>query len=275
MDELNVYIFKLKKFTIVNKYDLTHIINYKGFIKNFMYILASMKFMYLILIMSFLNGYYAFSQQCDNVFVTGKVIDSLRPQAFYNLMVINKRTGQGVFGQPNGTFAAYLLNNDTIILSVKEYESVYFVVKADSNCQYKVAIPIYHLAKQLREVVVRPLKSLEQIKEERSSLSLRETRMVTGIEMMQSPITALYQAFSKKERNKRWIAEQQYKDNQRKVVQELLRLYVANDIINLTEDEFDDFISFLNINEEFLKTATEMELITFIQDKYEHYIGVK
>lgn len=262
-------------FKIVNKSDLTHIINYKGFIKNFMYILASMKFMYLILIMSFLNGFNAFSQQCDNVFVTGKVIDSLRPQAFYNLMVINKRTGQGVFGQPNGTFAAYLLNNDTIILSVKEYESVYFVVKADSNCQYKVVIPIYHLAKQLREVVVRPLKSLEQIKEERSSLSLRETRMVTGIEMMQSPITALYQAFSKKERNKRWIAEQQYKDNQRKVVQELLRLYVANDIINLTEDEFDDFISFLNINEEFLKTATEMELITFIQDKYEHFIGVK
>jgi hypothetical protein len=52
-------------------------------------------------------------------------------------------------------------------------------------------------------------------------------------------------------------------------------LYVANDIINLTEDEFDEFISFLNINEEFLKTATEMELITFIQDKYEHFIGVK
>jgi hypothetical protein len=244
-------------------------------ILNILYILALMKLKFLFFITALICFNNIHAQQCDKVFVTGKVIDSLRPQAFYNLMVINKRTGQGVFGQPNGTFATYLLNNDTIILSVKDYESVYFVVKADSNCQYKVAIPIYHLAKQLREVVVRPLKSLEQIKEERSSLSLRETRMVTGIEMMQSPITALYQAFSKKERNKRWIAEQQYKDNQRKVVQELLRLYVANDIINLTEDEFDDFISFLNINEEFLKTATEMELITFIQDKYEHFIGVK
>jgi hypothetical protein len=190
-------------------------------------------------------------------------------------MVINKRTGQGVFGQPNGSFSIYLMNNDTIILSVKEYEPIKFVVKADSNCQYKFSAQLFHIAKELREIVIHPLKSLEQIKEERSSLSLRETRMVTGIEMMQSPITALYQAFSKKERNKRWIAEQQYKDNQRKVVQELLRLYVANDIINLTEDEFDDFISFLNINEEFLKTATEMELITFIQDKYEHFIGVK
>jgi hypothetical protein len=118
---------------------------------------------------------------------------------------------------------------------------------------------------------VRPLKSLEEIKEEREALAMRETRMVTGIEVMQSPITALYQAFSKKEQNKRWIAEQTYKDDQRKIVKELLRLYVAYDIINLSEDEFDQFISFLNINENFLKTATEMELITFIQDKYVHF----
>lgn len=232
-----------------------------------------LKFLFFITALNCLHNIHA--QQCDKVFVTGKVMDSLQPQSFYNLMVINKRTGQGIFGQPNGSFSIYLMNNDTIILSVKEYEPIKFVVVADSNCQFKFSAQLFHLAKELKEVVIHPLKSLEQIKEERSSLSLRETRMVTGIEMMQSPITALYQAFSKKERNKRWIAEQQYKDNQRKVVQELLRLYVANDIINLTEDEFDDFISFLNINEEFLKTATEMELITFIQDKYEHFIGVK
>ena len=40
--------------------------------------------------------------QCDRVFVSGRVIDSLRPQSFYNLMVINKTVGRGVFGQPNG-----------------------------------------------------------------------------------------------------------------------------------------------------------------------------
>jgi hypothetical protein len=239
-----------------------------------MYTLAYMKtiitFISLLIYVSNVEA-----QQCDKIFVSGKVIDSLRPQAFYNLMVINKRTGQGVFGQPNGIFSTYILDRDTIILSVKEYEPVYFVVKADSNCQFKIVSPIFRLAKELREVVIHPLKTLEQIKEERSSLSMRETRMVTGIEMMQSPITALYQAFSKKESNKRWVAKQQFKDNERKVVQELLRLYVAYDIINLTEDEFDDFIAFLNINDEFLKTATEMELITFIQDKYEHFIGVK
>jgi hypothetical protein len=51
----------------------------------------------------------------------------------------------------------------------------------------------------------------------------------------------------------------------------LLRLYVAYDVISLTEVEFDEFIDFLNINEDFLKTATEIELITFIQDKFDHF----
>jgi hypothetical protein len=95
--------------------------------------------------------------------------------------------------------------------------------------------------------------------------------MVTGIEALQSPITALYQAFSKKEQNKRWIAEQEFKDNQRQVVKELLRLYVSYDIISLTEEQFDEFISFLNIDIDFFKTATEMELVTFVKDKYEHF----
>ncbi len=104
---------------------------------------------------------------------------------------------------------------------------------------------------------------------------MRETRLVTGISILESPITALYQAFSKKEQNKRWIQEQKYKDDQRRIVKELLRLYVAFDIINMTEDDFDDFIQFLNMDDDFLKTSSEMELILFIKDKYEHYSFLK
>ena len=116
-----------------------------------------------------------------------------------------------------------------------------------------------------------PLKTLEQIKEERASLVMRETRMVTGIEVMQSPITALYQAFSKKEKTKRWIAEQEYKNDQVRILKELLRTYVAFEVIDLSDEEFESFISFLNVDEDFLKTASELDLITFIQDKYLHY----
>jgi hypothetical protein len=209
--------------------------------------------------------------QCDKVYVSGRVIDSLNPQLFYNVMIIDRSTGRGVFGQPDGSFSVYVSVGDKLSISTKGYPIYEFVAKPDSNCQFKVLAFIEKLPQEIKEVVIRPLKTLDQIKEERQALSLRETKTVTGIEVIQSPITALYQAFSKKEKNKAWIAEQTYKNDQRKVVKELLRVYVAYEIINLTEEEFDDFITFLNVDESFLKTASEMELIVFIKDKFEHY----
>ena len=209
--------------------------------------------------------------KCEQVLLKGKIEDSLNPQSFYNLMIVNRTKGSGYFGQPNGHFSVYVSNFDSICISVKGYPLVGFRVYADSNCQFICNRNIQRAAIELKETVIVPLKSLNQIREERENLSLRETRQVTGIEMLQSPITALYQTFSKKEKNKRWIAEQEFKDNERKVVQELLRLYVAYDIINLTDEEFDVFIDFLNMNELFLQTATELELISFVKDKFDHF----
>lgn len=216
-----------------------------------------------------------FSQECEKVLFTGKVVDTLRPQSFYNLMIVNKSSGQGVFGQPNGKFSVYANEGDSIALSVKGYPIQLIVVKADENCQSNNTIYIEGKVQELDPVVVRPIKSLQEIKEERAALALRETRQVTGVEVLQSPITALYQAFSKKERTKRWIAEQEYKDDQRRVLKELLRTYVAYDIVELTDEELDEFIYFLNMDDNFLKTSTEMELITFIKDKFEHYSYLK
>ena len=228
-----------------------------------------------LFILFFVIPFINFGQKCERVLLTGQVIDSMGIQSFYNLMIVNRNTGQGVFGQPNGYFSAYTKNNDSISISVKGYMIYGFRVKADSNCQSKQKIYLVQKPQELTEMIIKPLKTLSEIREEREALAMRETRLVTGVELLQSPITALYQAFSKKEQNKRWIAEQEYKDNKRKVVQELLRLYVASDIIELNEDEFDDFISFLNLSENFLKTSTEMELYLFIKDKYDHFKRLK
>lgn len=214
-------------------------------------------------------------QQCERVLLKGRVVDSLRPNSFYNLMVVNKSTGKGVFGQPNGNFSAYVSEGDHVILSIKDYPKYHLTIMPDSNCQFLVYKYIDRLPQELKEVVVRPLKTLNQIKEERAELAMRDTRIVSGIAVFQSPITALYQAFSKKEKNKRWIAEQEFKDDKIRIVKELLALYVAYDIIELDTEEFDSFVSFLNINEDFLKTSSEMELVLFVKGKYEHFLMMR
>jgi hypothetical protein len=186
-------------------------------------------------------------------------------------MIVNRTTGQGVFGRANGSFHVYVNEGDSITLSVRGYPKINTVVVADSNCQSRQNFYVENKVQEIEEVVVRPIRSLEEIKEEREALAMRETRLVTGIEVLRSPITALYQAFSKKEQAKRWVAQQEHKDNQVKILKELLRTYVAYEIIELSDEEFEQFIAFLNMDEDFLKTASEMELITFIQDKFEHY----
>lgn len=234
-----------------------------------------MKSIILALIVFSSLGYSSAQEECEQVLFTGKVQDTLIPNTFYNLMVINRTTGRGAFGQPDGTFSVYASNGDSISLSITGYPAVHTRVVADSNCQFKQSFIIEGNPQEFDDVIVRPLKSLQEIREERQALALRETRTVTGIEMLQSPITALYQAFSKKERTKRWIAEQEHKDDQLNVVRDLIRTYAAYDVIELNDEEFEEFIYFLNMDEQFLKTASEMELITFIQDKFQHYTMIK
>jgi hypothetical protein len=234
----------------------------------------SKKFIFLLLIL--LNsGFSYFSQEPFRVLLIGKVVDTLQAQGFYNLMIINRTTGRGVFGQPDGSFTVYCNENDSINFSTKGYPIYGFRVKSDSNHQMRITCILENKVQEEKEVIVRPIKTLQQIKEERASLSMRETRLVTGIEVLRSPITALYQHFSQKEQNKKWVARMEFKDNQTKVLKELLRVYISYDIVNLDEEEFEDFIYFLNIDENFLKTSSDMELVTFIKDKYEHFNRLK
>ena len=215
------------------------------------------------------------AQQCDKVWLSGSVVDPFNNSSFFNLLVVNVSTNKAVFGQPDGHFAVYVSQNDSIVLSVKGFEKVAFRIKADSTCQQNKRFELNHIGREIDEVVVRPLKTLQQVKEERAALALRETRTITGIEAFQSPITALYHRISKTEQSKRLVAQMEFQDSQNKVLQELLKLYVVYDVINLTEEEFEDFIHFMSIDLDFLKTATDMDLITFIKDKYEHFLLLK
>ena len=229
-----------------------------------------MKYYIIVFFSCFLS--LGFGQQtCTKVYVKGSVKDTLQYQPFYNLMVVNKTSGRGVFGQPDGTFQVYANQYDTIAISVKTYGVYIFRVEGDSNCQMRLDKVLIGREKTLQTVVIKQLKSVQQIKEERANLALKETHTVTGVNVLQSPITALYERFSKKAQQREKIAGLIYVDQQRKVLKELLRVYVAYEVIDLKDEDFDAFINFLNISDDFLKTSSDLELIDFIRGKFVHF----
>jgi len=229
---------------------------------------------------SFLFCLVGFNQQPDYndslITIKGKVVDTSFAVGFYNLVVVNKSVGRGVFGKYNGTFEIQVKKGDRIAVSVVGYQTM-FLSYADSSYKtvFTPTLYIQPLEYSSEEVVVKPLKTLEQLKEERESIAKREVPTVTVTNAIQSPITALYMAFSKREKTKRKVAEMEYQDQQHDVVQEILRLYVHHDIIDLDGDEFEEFIIFLNLNVNLLKYASDYELITYIKDKFDHFRKIK
>jgi hypothetical protein len=201
------------------------------------------------------------AQNCKEVNLWGNLRDTTSRQGFYNLFIVNKTAGRGVFGKPG----------DSIYFTITGYETIKMKATADSTCRHEFRRYLKLIEFRKEEVVVYPVKTLTQIKEERERLAQTETRIVTGYQALESPITALYQEFSRRERMKQKVAELQYQDEMEQVVKELLRVYVSYDIIELNEEEFLDFIIFLNLNEDFLKNASDYDLIIYIKEKYIHF----
>lgn len=210
------------------------------------------------------------------VTIKGRVIDTNYSVGFYNLVVLNKTVGKGIFGDYNGRFSITVKKSDVIGISVTGYKTIYVSYKDSSyRKSYNDVFYIQTLEFVGEEVIVKPLKTLEELKEERASIVKREVPTVTVTNAIQSPITALYVAFSKREKTKRLVAEMEFQDKQDDVVREILRIYVHHDIIDLPQDDFEEFIRFLNLNTQFLKVATDYELITYIKGKFEHFMKIK
>lgn len=231
----------------------------------------------LTLILALVFAGLGFSQKADHsdslITIKGKVIDTVYNVGFYNLVVVNKTVGKGIFGEYDGSFTITVRKKDQIGISVVGYQTIYLSFK-DSVYKPAYSLDVYVQSLEFtasEPVLVTPLKTLEQLKEERLAIAKREVPTVTITSAISSPITALYVAFSKREKTKRKVADMEYQDQQDNIVKEILRIYVHADIIDLAPDEFEQFITFLNLNTEFLKMASDYELITYIQEKFEHF----
>lgn len=188
------------------------------------------------------------------------------------LMVINKSTNHGVFADAAGNFTIRAAPNDTIILSALGFK-LKTLSFADSIGSRKVtlSIPMEKLFYSLRTIPVFPIRSLNEIQKDIEHLGVRNTYTTHDIDAFQSPITYLYERFSRFGKSKRKVAQLENEDLKRDILKDLFRLYIKYDIIELNDDEFDDFIRYLNFSDNFMQTATQLELVMAIKGKYESY----
>lgn len=190
-----------------------------------------------------------------------------------NAMVVNKSTQQGVFAGTGNTFSVQIKKTDTLLVAATGYAMRRICFKdSATKSVYDISIVLSKLYYEIKTVDIIPPRELEQIQKDIKTLGYKkEDYILTGVDAFNSPITFLYQSFSKRERAKRDIAEKRNDDKRRALLKELFRKYVDNNIISLNEEQFDAFIDYCGVSDEFLQNSSQYDFIVYVRKKFESY----
>ena len=220
----------------------------------------------------------SYSAKAQRVFVFGKVYDIEFPNIpLQQLMVVNQQSQMGIFGNNDNSFQIQIDKSDTLIISALGYARKKVCLKDSSGLnEFLITIGLNRLSYDLSEITVRRQRELRQISEDIKKLGYnKRDHKLTDVDAWESPITALYQSFSKREQSKRALAQMINNDNRRAVLKDLLYLYNLTELIKLHDSEYNDFIDYLNLNDQQMQTMSDYDLALFIRDRYLIYMNHK
>ncbi|MEO8733560.1 MAG: hypothetical protein ABI373_04425 [Flavobacteriales bacterium] len=216
----------------------------------------------------------AFAQ--GDVTVKGIVSGGDGEHVFYDLMIVNRRTRTGTFANTDGSFTATVQRNDTLLIGAGGYVTRTLPLGEfpdEALTTLRITLRPWNI--DLQPVAILPQRTLQQIQADIAKLGYKESDYrETGVDALSSPITFLYQEFSKRERSKRLVAQLQDDDMKRELLRELLQQYVDYGIINLSDASFDDFIDFCAVPDDVIKGLSQYDFLVYMKKKYELYTSL-
>lgn len=209
----------------------------------------------------------------QKVVIHGFVTDTKGYSEFMQMMIVNKNTGHGKFAAGGGHFSITADKNDSIMIGVRGYHTLTFSLKDSVNKDtFDLKFVLRQLEFNLREISVFPERELSEIRSDIESLGYTKSDyMLSGVDAFNSPITFLYEQFSRREKQRRLAYELMNEDKKRDLLKELFTKYVNYDIISLPPEQFDAFIDFINVSDEFMKRTSQYDFIMYVKARYQHF----
>lgn len=205
--------------------------------------------------------------------IEGSAYDKDSGTQLINILVVNKSNGNGTFGDKNGNFVLQVGKKDSIVVSAFGYSSFVFSLRDSiEKDTYRIKAILQKPLVTLKPVIILADRELEEIEKDIRQLGYdKRDYMLSGIDAINSPITFLYQQFSKREKSKRKLALLINEDRKRELLKELLHKYVDYDIIDLDDSGFDEFIDYCNVSESFMKRSSQYEFLMYVKFQYNNW----
>jgi hypothetical protein len=206
------------------------------------------------------------------VTVTGTVKDKENGRPLPYAFVINHRTQNGIFCDQQGRFSITTLVTDSLLFSLTGYEFTK-VILADSlpKPAYRINVLLRLKSVQLKTFTVKAPKTFDQILVELEKAERMKVIPTTVASALESPITYLYMQFSKEGKAIRKIAELRSEDAKQELIRELFTRYMVAHIIDLNENDMDDFIRFSGLSYSLKTFDTEYDLVVFVKQQFVEY----
>jgi len=208
---------------------------------------------------------------CDSTMVISGWIFQGKNQVVPASMAVNRNSGGGAFVERDGSFLVRACEGDTLVFGAIGYYTVERVV-IKSMRNESLNITLRKLEVELATAEIFAPRTLNQIIKEIEALGYNEKDYrISDIDAFQSPITFLYEQFSREERSKREVAKLENTDKRRELLQELFSKYVDYEIIQLDPNEFKSFAEFCDPGDELLKEWSQYDFITYVKRQFAIY----
>jgi hypothetical protein len=208
------------------------------------------------------------------VVIKGKVTQEVFT-GFTDMLVVNMTKGTGVYGNLDGSFEITVKQHDVIKISCRGYTTATISMK-DSvyKKEYFVFVKLKFLEIiQENPVIIRPQPTIEDLKTSQNNIGSYQYKPLVNnaLDMFMSPLTAIYQMFSKREAEKQKYAMFMSQKEIDDYVTNVSRYLSKSGVIDLTEEEMPYFVARCPINEDFAKEASLYDVSIVIKSCYEEY----
>ena len=234
-----------------------------------------------------------FIKMTDIVIVAGYVFEETNGEPLPYVNVYVKRTRIGTITDSEGYFMIKANVNDTLTFSSLGYDRKYVVIN-DSAADNSKPLIVFLDTRiyELGSVDIIALKRYKQLEYEITNMRLPDddytyamrnfpirpsdidyyTRInAPGFGLVFSPITALYDMFSKEGKERRKLEEIQERDKLYDAIEEKISVEIVMKITGLSKEETNVFLEWCKFSPDFIKRISEYDLVSVIIYKYGLY----
>ena len=211
-----------------------------------------------------------FAQQKEITVHATVVDENNNPVPFAD--VAFRRIQLGFSSGKDGSFTAKMLHSDSLIVLKKGHRPTKIILKDSTyKSDYYITVVLPRIPFELTEVQINAIRSYQTIRKEINKLYIKNTDLHPDARPMTNPLSYLYEQFSKHEKEKRIATRLETEEAKRIVLKDLFRLYNNYKIIDLDEEEYDRFITYLNMPYSYLLQTSDYDLAVSIKRMYAGY----